>query len=29
MDLAWQTGGSGDGEVVAEQCSDEVWDGDA
>jgi hypothetical protein len=28
LDLAWQTGGSGDGEVVAEQCSDEVWDGD-
>jgi hypothetical protein len=28
LELAWQTGGSGDGEVVVEQCSDEVWDGD-
>ncbi len=28
MDLAWQTAGSGDGEVVVEQCSDRFWDGD-
>lgn len=26
LDLAWQTDGSGDGEVVVEQCSDRFWE---
>ena len=28
MDLAWQNGGGGDGDVVVEQCSDRFWIGD-